>query len=271
MKKPFETYNGGKGANGVHQQIINHIPQCGLFIDAMVGNGSIFLNLSLPRLTIINDIDRNVIAKYDVSGSKTEILKYNTTYSWLIVQYDGMPGVFFYFDPPYHFDVRKSKQALYNTEWNHDEHVDFLEQCIMVKSNCMISHYPCELYDEMLKGWYTHDFQATTRNGVRTERIYMNYPPPVILQDFRYLGKNYRERQRIKRKIERHLSKLESLPADERTAILSSITVKYSATAERFINSATPLTTILESTDFARASSKKELLAIDTFLTDKTR
>jgi hypothetical protein len=50
---------GGKAGNGTYQAIINHIPKCDVFIDAMVGNGGIFFNLNLPALTVINDIDRS--------------------------------------------------------------------------------------------------------------------------------------------------------------------------------------------------------------------
>jgi len=297
MKKPFETYNGGKAGNGTYQQIINHIPKCDVFVDAMVGNGGIFYNLALPALTHINDIDPLVIAKHDVSSCATKIIKSNVDYKSLIVKYSGNTGtVFMYFDPPYLFETRKSQKPIYRHEWADQDHHVFLAAACIAEFNVMISHYPCPLYDETLKGWYTHDFQSMTRQGLRTERIYMNYAPPVILQDFRYIGKDYRERQRIKRKIERHINRLEKMPADERTAILSSITVKYSATAANFIlpgNDAkidgkdhtakngdkilnkisyplAPILTMPESLPITGASSKKQLLAMETFLIDKT-
>ncbi|MFD2581524.1 hypothetical protein ACFSR6_03420 [Pedobacter vanadiisoli] len=292
MKKPFNTYNGGKAGNGTYQQIINHIPKCDIFIDAMVGNGGIFYNLALPALTHINDIDPAVIAQHDVTRSATIVIKSNVDYRSLIVKYNGNTGIVVgYFDPPYLFEVRKSKKPLYKHEWTKQDHIVFLAAARTADFNVVISHYPCELYDEALKGWHTHDFQSMTRNGLRTERIYMNYPPPVILQDFRYIGKDYRERQRIKRKIERHINRLEAMPVDERTAILSSITVKYSATAAKFItpdhiaafgdtvpvaenddkilnefsDSATPDLTMKPG---AEAQAKKTLLAMETFLID---
>lgn len=232
MKKPFKTYNGGKAGNGTYQQIINQIPQCDVYIEPMVGNGGIFHALNLPALKVINDIDARVIAAYDVAGSQSKILVFNYCYKHIIdMCHSFSDKKFVYFDPPYLFDTRKSQKPLYKFEWTEADHIEFLTLAVSIKSNCMISHYPCELYDTMLAGWRTHDFQSMTRNGLRTERIYMNYPEPAILQDYRYIGTDYRERQRIKRKINRWINKLAGLPNDERTAILSVVMAKYGATA----------------------------------------
>ncbi|WP_113636066.1 DNA adenine methylase [Nubsella zeaxanthinifaciens] len=231
MKKPFKTYNGGKAGNGTYQQIINQIPKHRIYVEPMVGNGGVLHNLKLPSITVINDLDGSVIEKYDETLFATDLVKSNYSYEVITNVFDRQKDVFFYFDPPYLFSTRKSKKPLYNYEWTEADHVEFLTLANSIKSNCMISHYPCELYDTMLAGWRTHDFQSMTRNGLRTERIYMNYPEPEILQDYRYTGTDYRERQRIKRKVTRHISKLEALPNDERNAILSAVMDKYGATA----------------------------------------
>jgi hypothetical protein len=51
----------------------------------------------------------------------------------------------------------------------------------------------------------------------------MNYPTPVALHDYRYLGDNFRERERIKRKANRWVAKLQNMPVLERQALLSAI------------------------------------------------
>lgn len=63
----------------------------------------------------------------------------------------------------------------------------------------------------------------------------MNYPAPSILHDFRYLGKNYRERENIKEKTKRHILRLKRMPANERSAIISAIIQEYKETAETLI------------------------------------
>jgi hypothetical protein len=236
IERPFKTYNGGKSGNGTYQQIINHIPKCDVFVDAMVGNGGIVSNLLLPGLTVINDIDISVIDKYDVAVLGKKIIKENLCYRSLIDKYaDRIRKVFFYFDPPYLKSSRKSDKNLYKFEWTDKQHEDFLSMAVTVTNNCMISHYPCELYDNFLRDWQKHDFVSMTRSGLRTERIYMNYDMPVILQDFRYVGDNFRERQRIKRKINRFISKLDGLPPAEKTAILSAVIVNYSDASAKLI------------------------------------
>lgn len=230
MKK-YATYNGGKNGNGTYQNIINHIPKHDIYVEPFFGNGGIYHNLKRPRLSVINDINPGIIDGLNY-GSCTKIL--NMDYQEVIYKYDYIvQGVFFYLDPPYLMETRKSQKRLYQFEFTESDHVQFLTMANTVKSNCMISHYPCKMYDDALKGWYTFDFESMTRAGLRTERIYMNYPPPTILQDFRYLGTDFTDRQRIKRKIERQLKKLEALPILERTGILSAVIDKYnSASAE---------------------------------------
>ena len=56
-----------------------------------------------------------------------------------------------------------------------------------------------------------------------TEWIWMNYPPPVELHDYRYLGDTFRDRERIKRKTKNLVSKLKRMPILERQALLAAI------------------------------------------------
>lgn len=51
----------------------------------------------------------------------------------------------------------------------------------------------------------------------------MNYPEPVELHDYRYLGENRTELQRIRRKIERWEGKLARMPVLERQALLAAL------------------------------------------------
>jgi hypothetical protein len=51
----------------------------------------------------------------------------------------------------------------------------------------------------------------------------MNYKAPVELHDYRYLGNNFRERERIKRIKTRWLARLDQMDDLERYAMLSTI------------------------------------------------
>ena len=65
----------------------------------------------------------------------------------------------------------------------------------------ILSGYPSQLYDNTLTGWRTREFQAMTRGGVRTEKIWMNYQEGRAYSHT-FARKDYNDRYRIKRKGE---------------------------------------------------------------------
>ena len=90
----------------------------------------------------------------------------------------------------------------------------------------MVSGYWSELYGRELRGWNSAQFQTVTRGGTpATEWLWFNYPAPVELHDYRYLGENFRERERIKRKKRRWVARLERMPLLEKQALLSALEI----------------------------------------------
>ncbi len=87
----------------------------------------------------------------------------------------------------------------------------------------MISGYKSELYATSLKDWQTHSFQAATHHGVATQWVWMNYPAPIELHDYRYLGNNFREREKIKKMSKTWVKRLNAMPVLKRQALLSAI------------------------------------------------
>ena len=51
----------------------------------------------------------------------------------------------------------------------------------------------------------------------------MSYPTPIALHDYQYLGEDFRERERIKRKIGRWQGKLKKMSRLERQALLCAL------------------------------------------------
>ncbi len=74
-----------------------------------------------------------------------------------------------------------------------------------------------------MEGWQTYSFQAGCHHGVATEYIWMNYPAPVELHDYRYLGDTFRERERIRMKLTGWTKRIISLPVLQRQALLGAI------------------------------------------------
>ncbi len=234
MNKPFESYNGGKESDGTFQKIINHIPPHDLYIEAFLGNGAIFRHKKPASWSIGIDLDTAVIKRWSnvrIKGIEGAFIEADTI-TWLenflvlagIMKLWGI-RVFIYLDPPYPMSSRKGKRDLYKHEMSDDQHYDLLLTIRLLADHCMlmISSYPNELYDDALDDWHTTTFQSQTRNGTATEKLWMNYPPPVELHDYRYLGSDYRERERIKGIVARNTAKLKRMPAAERNALIENL------------------------------------------------
>jgi DNA adenine methylase len=131
---------------------------------------------------------------------------------------------FVYLDPPYLMSARKGKRDLYRYEFgSHDEHLSLVSLIRTLPCMVAISGYWSDLYHKMLDGWRVVTFQAHTRQGMATEYLWMNYPEPTMLHDYRYLGSNFRERERIKRKAKRWVKRFCELDSLQRHAIISEL------------------------------------------------
>jgi len=78
-------------------------------------------------------------------------------------------------------------------------------------------------YSVRIHNWYSVNFQAMTRGRLATEWLWFNFPQPTELHDYSFLGADFRERERIKRKKNRWTARLERMPLLERQALLSAI------------------------------------------------
>ena len=135
---------------------------------------------------------------------------------------------FVYLDPPYLRETRRNGKRIYRHEMSFDDHVRLLE--IIRGLDCMvaISGYWSELYADMLRDWRAATWSARTRQGVAEEWLWMNYPEPARLHDYRYLGADYRDRDRIKRKKARWVAKLRRMKPQERYALLAALEEAFS-------------------------------------------
>lgn len=254
----MKSYNGGKGASGTYQQIINKIPPHSIYIAACAGHDSIFRKKRRASVSVINDIDPGVITAWKRSQktvmpdcivyenfmqgdlfekpAQPVVILRCTDYRTIVKRFKNNPDAFIYLDPPYPLELRSSQAQLYNFEWDsNDDHIAMLNLVQDAKAMIMISSYPNNMYDSRLAGWTTHQFNSMTRGGVRREQIWMNYPEPKILHDTQYVGNNFRDRHELKRKIQRWNDRLDKMEQHEKIAILSSIINTYKHETETLI------------------------------------
>lgn len=219
-------YPGGKSGSGVYQTIINQMPPHRVYIEAFLGGGAI-MRLKKPAISSIGiDADAAVISGWSQKIQGLTLINADAI-SWLsagTTRFVDAPDTLIYIDPPYLMDTRSSRRPIYRHEMDYQQHVDLLDAVKKMHCMVMISGYFSELYQEILFGWRYITYQAQTRSGrTATEYLWMNFPEPVELHDYRYLGENFRERERIKRKKTRWTKRLESMDSLERYAILSAI------------------------------------------------
>lgn len=237
------AYPGGKNGSGVYQKIINQIPPHRVYIEAFLGHGAIMRNKKPATVNIGIDSDAHVVRHWmdqlanndDVRSLRrsANIIK-GDALKWIGENfYKFTPDTFLYLDPPYLFETRKSKRKkLYNVEFGDmDQHVKLLD--LVMDAPCMvaISGYMSSLYSARLTDWRAISYNTVNRAGQTVEEwLWMNYPEPSELHDYRYLGENFRERERITRQKKRWIARLKRMNKLQRYALLSSI-AEYAETA----------------------------------------
>lgn len=131
---------------------------------------------------------------------------------------------FIYCDPPYVMHTRSSQRPLYAYECSDQDHIALLDCLTRLDCHVMISGYWSTIYADMLTGWRSMQFVSYDRAGNQKEEwLWMNYPEPTRLHDYRYLGDTFRKRDDLKRKKRRWVQRLQRMDILERRAILWAI------------------------------------------------
>ena len=227
------VYPGGKNGAGVYQTIINLMPPHEVYIEPFLGSGAIMRQKRPARLNIGIDLDAAVIARFNddaggiaVAGdARSSIFSFRQGNGISFLQsYSFTGSELVYCDPPYMHETR-GRTDLYRFEMDDQHHAVLLHTIKALPCRVIISGYWTQRYADLLKDWTATSFEAMTRGGrTATEWLWFNFSEPVALHDYQYLGQDFRERERIKRKKQRWVNRLHMMPALERRALLHAIT-----------------------------------------------
>jgi DNA adenine methylase len=233
-------YFGSKAGAGVWQRIISQIPPCDVFVEAFAGSATITRKMRRPAASIVIDRDvevcRSLIAAFggedrhvgNGEAAGVTVLCADAI-SWLDRNSRELgPRAVIYCDPPYLFETRScGRRQRYAKEmgeqWSHASLLSVLVKLTNQGVRILLSGYASSLYSAALQEWRRIDYRTMTRGGPRTECLWCNFPEPTDLQDYRFAGDGFRERERLKRKKARWVSRLDRMPEKERAVLLAAI------------------------------------------------
>jgi DNA adenine methylase len=252
------AYFGGKSGSGTYQTIINEIPPHKTYVELFGGMLGIyrhkrpaFYNLVIEKNDELidtyvekfgfeqkwelKDIFKRLECmlweeKHCFQGCTLDLLDSTNLYRFL-----DNNEVFIYADPPYPHETRSS-DTRYKHELTDEEHLELLRTLHgLQNAKIAISTYPNDIYYEYFYGrdnWRFIEFESQTRHGKAIEQLWMNYPEPTELHDYRYLGKDYRERERISRKLKRWEANFRDLAPLEQAAMIQRLITVQDPIAE---------------------------------------
>ena len=210
------VYPGGKGK--CFQRLINLMPPHSVYIESHLGGGAVLRHKRRAQINIGIDLDPAVIQRWyrERPGLCTLI---NADAASFLAGYTYSGSELVYADPPYMPELRR-RFRIYRHDYGSEEHHQLLE--VLTNANCMvmISGYDSALYNQSLKQWRKVTFSAKTHVDVREECVWMNFEPAKQLHDGSYMGDTYRDRQTLRRRHARVLTKFRQMHPSERHYLL---------------------------------------------------
>lgn len=216
-------YMGAKSGSGVFQIICALMPPHETYLELFAGTGAVLKRKAAAFQSFALDLDPAMVGQLAhlpgvvaIAGCAFEFLE---TFD---VRHKGRVVV--YADPPYVLATRTSARRYPHdfTDQDHHRLAAALHELGTAGAAVIVSGYPSALYDELYAGWNTREFQAMTRRGARTEKLWFNFAPGASHQAT-FAGRDFTERQRIKRKAARWATRFAALPPAERQAVLAAV------------------------------------------------
>lgn len=215
-------YLGSKGQAGVPQRIIGQMPPHSVYVESFYGSGEIFHRKLPADRNVIIDRDgslfRPVFLNPAMAGTEAHIGNAMAILPKLALPADAVV----YCDPPYLLSTRTSSHR-YKFEMTDDDHMQLLTLLQGINCRVLLSGYPSKMYAQKLKSWRCISYQTRTRGRTLIECLWMNYPQPTELHDWRFFGSTHRERVTIKRFAARFVNRLEKYPPLKRNFVLNLI------------------------------------------------
>lgn len=224
------AYPGSKSQAGTWQRIIGQMPPHNVYVELFAGSALIHRRKRPARVNVLIDRHAGVSATLG-AGIPGAVVLCADALEWLLspALVDGMSltlgkDCLIYADPPYLLETRQGR-LYYEHEMSDDQHRTLLARLQALPCMVMISGYPSDLYAATLTApkWRCVSYKARHHRKTATECLWMNFPEPETIHDWRFAGRTYRERQSLTKLRRRWLAKLAAMPARKRGFLLHSI------------------------------------------------
>ena len=212
------SWFGSKATAGLCQPIIALMPPHDTYIETHLGGGAIMQRKPAARHSIGIDRDARALERF---ACDYPVEKIHGCAHQFLATYPFTGRELVYSDPPYLTATRTSSRR-YRYDYTARDHVELLALLTGLPCPVILSGYPSAVYDEHLGAWQTLELQVMNQAGVRTEKLWFNFTPERLFWAG-YAGKNFTDRQRIKRKAESWARRYRDMPAPERLAVLAGL------------------------------------------------
>ncbi len=219
-------YPGGKGKT--YQHVINLMPVHRVYIETHLGGGAVMRHKLAAARNIGIDADARAIAAWASDPlSGVEVICKRAEDFLACYPFEGDELV--YVDPPYHPATRR-QERVYRLDYTEEDHERLATLLRGIPCMVILSGYANPVYERVLSGWRTRTFEAKTHVDVRTETLWFNFEPPKQLHDSRYVGVDFRERQTIRRRMNRLQERITRMDVVERSALMQWLHEAYPMT-----------------------------------------
>jgi site-specific DNA-adenine methylase len=221
----LKSYPGGKGAEATVRLLINNIPPHEVYGELFLGGGAIMRHKRPADRSYGDELSDDVLRLWESAPAWVQVYKRDGLAHLERIAAVNMVGEesFLFLDPPHLDETLKGGRAPYAHRMPYADHVRLLLAVKQLHCNVMLCGLPNLLYENQLRGWRTFQYENMTRRGLQTEQVWMNYEKPGKLHDCRYVGENFRHRERLQRRAKSIRKQLDAMPDHERQFILESI------------------------------------------------
>lgn len=212
------SWFGSKATSGLCQPIIALMPPHDTYIETHLGGGAIMKRKPPARRNIGIERDAGALERFQCDYPVETI--HGCAHRFL-GEYPFSGRELVYSDPPYLASTRTSGRR-YRFDYAERDHLELLGRLKQLPCAVILSGYPSALYDEHLGDWQTLELQVMNQAGVRTEKLWLNFTPERLFWAG-FAGRNFTDRQRIKRKAENWARRYQAMPPAERLAVLAGL------------------------------------------------